>query len=344
MSTPLELQQQIRQTTEEYYEQMQRLTRELALSVRETQEGNLSLDFHALSARGRSRPLNNRILKHADSNLQRTYLALLCMVAQSAPEMEDGWLLIQRIACGVGVDSLEGAVTTALSMKDEDLERLSRQFAAHDLRDAFLLDAMLVRLACPAPSDKTLELLTDFIALTGCGEEDVRLLSRLAVVLARQDGKAYLDMGLELGDRNWLGLEYIQKSAGILYTDQIDQAIKHGFQRVILHDCVADLDNKLPHNDNKQLHNDVVITECFLKNCTFSTKKRYRIINSTMDQCSLRLIDDAIGKIFFHFDDITLYHVKHRECSVEFKDFTYGSGKIQFAETPEEGLNITYVK
>lgn len=338
MSTPLELQQQIRQTTEEYYEQMQRLTRELALSVRETQEGNLSLDFHALSARGRSRPLNNRILKHADSNLQRTYLALLCMVAQSAPEMEDGWLLIQRIACGVGVDSLEGAVTTALSMKDEDLERLSRQFAAHDLRDAFLLDAMLVRLACPDPSDKTLELLTDFIALTGCGEEDVRLLSRLAVVLARQDGKAYLDMGLELGDRNWLGLEYIQKSAGILYTDQIDQAIKHGLQRVILHDCVADLDNKLQCND-------VVITECCLKNCTFSTKKRYNIINSIMDQCSLRLIDDAIGRIFSLFgDDITLYNVKHRECSVEFKDFTYGSGKIQFTETPEEGLNITYVK
>ena len=338
MSTPLELQQQIRQTTEEYYEQMQRLTRELALSVRETQEGNLSLDFHALSARGRSRPLNNRILKHADSNLQRTYLALLCMVAQSASEMEDGWLLIQRIACGVGVDSLEGAVTTALSMKDEDLERLSRQFAAHDLRDAFLLDAMLVRLACPAPSDKTLELLTDFIVLTGCGEEDVRLLSRLAAVLARQDGKAYLDMGLELGDRNWLGLEYIQKSAGILYTDQIDQAIKHGFQRVILHDCVADLGGELP------IINEVMITECCLKNCTFSTKERYKIINSTMDQCSLRLICDTWFLVLDFLDHVTLDHVKHRECSVEFKDFTYGSGKIQFAETPEEGLNITYVK
>lgn len=341
MSTPLELQRQLRQTTEEYYEQMQRLNRDLALHLREETEQKQGMDFRRLSARAQGRPLVNRPLQMAEGDVQRDYLALLCLVARSTPETEDGWLFIQRIACGIGIYSLADSAETAACLKEEDLERIARQFPNCGLRDAFLLDAMLVRLACSRPCPDTTALLAQLCTLMGCTEEEIRLLSRLAVILARQDGKAYLDMGLDLGERNWLGLEYIQKSAGILYTDQISQAVKHGFHRVILHDCTVKA------NELKELvKDDLEMTECCLKNCTFSTESRLSFKNSTADQCKFRIEYDYSHQVFRFFGnaDVSLDHVKHRNCCVEFKGFSYGHGELQFTETPKDGLEITYVK
>ena len=331
MSTPLELQRQLRQTTEEYYEQMQRLSRDLALQLREETEQKQGMDFRRLSARAQGRPLANRPLQLAEGDVWHDYLALLCLVARSAPEMEDGWLFIQRIACGIGIYSLADSAETAACLKEEDLERIARQFPKYGLRDAFLLDAMLVRLACSRPCPDTTALLAQLCNLMGCPEEEIRFLSRLAVILARQDGKAYLALGLELGERGWLGLEYIQKSAGILYTDQITQAVKHGFHRVILHDCTAKT-NEL----NELVESDLEITECCLFRCHIAHYKKIKLTDTILDHS---IIANRSWSSFQHDARVTLTRVKHRDSVVKFATlFNYDSAWFQCNDTSPEGL------
>lgn len=335
MSTPLELQRQLRQTTEEYYEQMQRLNRDLALHLREETEQKQGMDFRRLSARAQGRPLVNPPLQMAEGDVQHDYLALLCLVARSAPEMEDGWLFIQRIACGIGIYSLADSAETAACLKEEDLERIARQFPKCGLRDAFLLDAMLVRLACSKPCPDTTALLAQLCTLMGCTEDEIRFLSRLAVILANQDGKAYLALGLELGERNWLGLEYIQKSAGILYTDQIAQAAKHGFHRVILHDCTVE------ESEWKEfVKDDLEMTECCLFRCHIAASWRKIILTDTvLDQS---VIKRSISSILSAMSNLTiLTRVKHRDSTVKFSThYSYRSEWIQCNDTSPEGLNI----
>lgn len=348
MSTPLELQRQLRQTTEEYYEQMQRLNRDLALQLREETEQKQGMDFRRLSARAQGRPLVNRSLQMAEGDIWHDYLALLCLVARSAPEMEDGWLFIQRIACGIGIYSLADSAETAACLKEEDLERIARQFPNCGLRDAFLLDAMLVRLACSKPCPDTTALLAQLCNLMDCAEADIRFLSRLAVILANQDGKAYLALGLELGERNWLGLEYIQKSAGILYTDQIAQAAKHGFHRVILHDCTA--------SPEDFCGDTIKMSECCLFRCHLKIEQYFSATDTTIEQCNLQMIYSLIleisdtmlsifqitGKSVKHEYLVTMNRVRHRDCSIEFINRTQNSHELNLLETPKEGLKLTY--
>lgn len=277
MSTLLELQSQLRRVTEEYHEQMLALTRELTLAAQNAEAGPKQMDFQRLAKLGGSCPLLHRGLQGVDDALRTDYLTFLCAVAQSAPEMEDGWLLLQRIACGVGIVSLEPLAAAAMCLEDDDMKRFSDQICSNGLRDRFLLDAMLLRLACSQPCPKTEELLVDLSALMECPVDDLKFLSKLAVVLARQDGPSYLSMGLELGERDWLGLEYIQDNADILYTDQFSEARKHGFRSVILHDCTI---------EKEDMPDDCIeLAGCCLFQCRFADSAKVTLTHSTASSC-----------------------------------------------------------
>ena len=280
MSTLLELQRQLRQVTEDYYTQMLMLTRELAMTAQEMEDDRKQIDFQRLAKLGSSRPLHHRWLKEVDENLRDDYLTFLCAVAQSAPEMDNGWLLLQRIACGVGVTSLESRAVAAMCMEEGDMERISGQICQNGLRDVFLLDAMLLRLACPSPCPKTEALLVDLSTLLECPSDDLRFLSQLAAVLAGQDGDAYLSMGVELGERDWLGLEYIQENAGILYTDQFSKVKEHGFRNVILHDCTI---------DEKDISSDLIeLKKCCLFNCKLNVPAKIVLTDCIACQCTFQ--------------------------------------------------------
>lgn len=309
MSTLLELQRQLRRVTEEYHEQMLALTRELTMAVQDVEAGQKQMDFQRLSKLGERCPLLHRGLQGVDDTLRNDYLTFLCAVAQSAPEMENGWLLLQRIACGVGVNSLEPLAAEAMCLEEGDMERFSDNICQKNLRNHFLLDAMLLRMACTQPCPKTEALLVNLSALMECPVEELRVLSKLAAVLARQDGSAYLSMGLELGERGWLGLEYIQDNANILYTDQFSEARKHGFHSVILHDCTI---------KKEDIPDDCIeMTECCLIHCRFTNSEKVALTYSTASKCTFEFPYFSFASLFRNIPGgkMQLNHSMLQDCS-----------------------------
>lgn len=345
MSTLLELQKQLRQVTEDYHAQMLSLTRELALTAQKEEKEREGMDFQRLVRSGSRRPLRHRGLRKADEALRSDYLTLLCAVVQSAPEMEEGWLLLQRIACGVGIDSLEPLAAAAMCLEMDDMERMSRQIRQNGLQDRFLLDAILLRLACPRPCPQTEALLVDLSALMECSADDLRFLSALGVVLARQDGPAYLSMGIELGERDWPGLEYIRENAGILYTDQFSEARKQGFRSVILHDCTV---RPKDISDSR-----IRLENCVLTDCVFSDASKLILVNTVAYRCKFcfpfTYLSESLYQIrmFTRKDPqkLVLDNVAHKKCQIQVYE---GSDPdisltryVDFINTSKQGLPVS---
>ena len=334
MSTLLELQRQFRQVTEDYHAQMLTLTRELAMAAQEMEDDRKQIDFQRLAKLGHSRPLHHRWLKEVDENLRDDYLTFLCAVAQSAPEMDNGWLLLQRIACGVGVTSLESLAVAAMCMEEGDMERISGQIRQNGLQEAFLLDAMLLRLACPSPCPKTEALLVDLSTLLERPADDLRFLSQLAVVLAGQDGDAYLSMGVELGERDWPGLEYIQENAGILYTDQFSEARKHGLRSVILHDCTI---------EQEDIRDEYIeMTSCCLFKCQIKAPEKIILTHSTASRCQFYFLE-PVRLLYWRSRKMRLNTSILSRCSA----LCIGKGEIddffERNDSPQSGVNIVRI-
>lgn len=344
MSTLLELQTKLRQLTEDYHEQMLDLTRELSQAVEDAEGGQKQMNFKQLAKLGARRPLHNRWLEKAEDTLRNEYLIFLCAVAQSAPEMDEGWLLLQRIACGAGVSSLEALAAAAMCLEEGDMERFARQVGQDKgLRNSFLLDAMLLRLACPQPCPKTEELLVDLAALLECPAEELRFLGKLAAVVARQDGRAYLSMSFDLHRQGWPGFDYIQENAGILYTDDFSEAKKHGFQSVILHDCIIN-SSDIPSGKVEMVgcylykcrFNDpanVILTDCRANQCTFSFPARY--YNGLY-----KVLEDSI----YFSTKMQLNHSEMKDCEIKrpstLTDKTRIRDFLKLNDTPSTGVKI----
>lgn len=346
MSTLLELQTKLRQLTEDYHEQMLDLTRELSQAVEDAEGGQKQMNFKQLAKLGARRPLHNRWLEKAEDTLRSEYLIFLCAVAQSAPEMDEGWLLLQRIACGAGVSSLEALAAAAMCLEEGDMERFARQVGQDKgLRDSFLLDAMLLRLACPRPCPKTEELLVDLAAMLECPADELRFLAKLAAVVARQDGRAYLSMGFELAEQDWLGIEYIQENAGILYTDDFSRARARGFQSVILHDCIID-SSDIPSAK-------VEMVGCYLYRCSFNEPTKVILTDCMANGCVFWFqVSDPTstsnGRYISAFrsfhrysgDKMQLNHSIMKKCQVECRERGDVTDFLELNDTPSTGVKI----
>ena len=208
------------------------------------------------------------------------------------------------------------------------MERFSHNICQKNLRDHFLLDAMLLRMACTQPCPNTEALLVNLSALMECPVKELRVLSKLAAVLARQDGSAYLSMGLELGERDWLGLEYIQKNADILYTDQFSEARKHGFHSVILHDCII-MEDDVPDDC-------VELTECCLFQCRFTDSTKVAFTRSTVSRCKFEFSPRSL------LGSIAAISIRLGES--EYPDVLYRGRKMQLNDSAMQDCSVVCVE
>lgn len=261
MSTIPEIQAQLRQTAEELSERINRLTQELSevQAAREPALGKESPELERLVRLGQRKPIPGHPAHRLGPASRVNYLAPLCAIALAAPHNEDALLLLQRVASGLELSSLEQPIAVAMSMGEKDLDGLIALLDAECLSTSLLLDAMLVRACCGADCPRADQLLEDLVLLLGPEETRVTFLARLAAALGRQDGDAVLELWREEDFALCPGGCYLQESSGVLYTDDPEAAKAHGLRRVILHDCL------LTRKDDEE---PLVLEQCVLLNCT----------------------------------------------------------------------------
>ena len=355
MSTIPEIQTELRQAAAEFNDKIAELTRALSQVEAERTQGK-DLDYERLARIGGRRPIQGHPAAKLGQLAKCRYLAPLCALAQAAPQGAEAWLLLQRIAAGLELSTLERPVAAALSMNEEELEKLLSQLREEGLTETFLLDAMLVRLCCGDQAAKTQELLTELAFWADLPQEEVSLLAKLAGVLARQDGDGYLSLALELAAKGWPGVCYLGPSARILYTDSYQEAERHGLRRVILHDCTFQIDVNTLSGDEP-----LVFDRCVLQNCKIQLKgvggslfifrsvERVKIIFSSAALENSEIFDASIlfrkGILLTNTKLKNCLYERHissldsqGECSVSVEDF------CSFDQTEKRGLEFRLIR
>ena len=355
MSTIPEIQAELRQAAAEFNDKIAELTRALSQVEAERTQGK-DLDYERLARIGGRRPIQGHPAAKLGQLAKCRYLAPLCALAQAAPQGAEAWLLLQRIAAGLELSTLERPVAAALSMNEEELEKLLSQLREEGLTETFLLDAMLVRLCCGDQAAKTQELLTELAFWADLPQEEVSLLAKLAGVLARQDGDGYLSLALELAAKGWPGVCYLGPSARILYTDSYQEAERHGLRRVILHDCTFQIDVNTLSGDEP-----LVFDRCVLQNCKIQLKgeggslfifrsvERVKIIFSSAALENSEIFDASIlfrkGILLTNTKLKNCLYERHissldsqGECSVSVEDF------CSFDQTEKRGLEFRLIR
>ena len=355
MSTIPEIQTELRQAAAEFNDKIAELTRALSQVEAERTQGK-DLDYERLARIGGRRPIQGHPAAKLGQLAKCRYLAPLCALAQAAPQGAEAWLLLQRIAAGLELSTLERPVAAALSMNEEELEKLLSQLREEGLTETFLLDAMLVRLCCGDQAAKTQELLTELAFWADLPQEEVSLLAKLAGVLARQDGDGYLSLALELAAKGWPGVCYLGPSARILYTDSYQEAERHGLRRVILHDCTFQIDVNTLSGDEP-----LVFDRCVLQNCKIQLKgvggslfifrsvERVKIIFSSAALVNSEILDASIlfgkGILLTNTKLKNCLYERHissldsqGECSVSVEDF------CSFDQTEKRGLEFRLIR
>ena len=355
MSTIPEIQTELRQAAAEFNDKIAELTRALSQVEAERTQGK-DLDYERLARIGGRRPIQGHPAAKLGQLAKCRYLAPLCALAQAAPQGAEAWLLLQRIAAGLELSTLERPVAAALSMNEEELEKLLSQLREEGLTETFLLDAMLVRLCCGDQAAKTQELLTELAFWADLPQEEVSLLAKLAGVLARQDGDGYLSLALELAAKGWPGVCYLGPSARILYTDSYQEAERHGLRRVILHDCTFQIDVDTLSRDEP-----LVFDRCVLQNCKIQLKgmggslfifrsvERVKIIFSSAALENSEIFDASIlfrkGILLTNTKLKNCLYERHissldsqGECSVSVEDF------CSFDQTEKRGLEFRLIR
>ena len=355
MSTIPEIQAELRQAAAEFNDKIAELTRALSQVEAERTQGK-DLDYERLARIGGRRPIQGHPAAKLGQLAKCRYLAPLCALAQAAPQGAEAWLLLQRIAAGLELSTLERPVAAALSMNEEELEKLLAQLREEGLTETFLLDAMLVRLCCGDQAAKTQELLTELAFWADLPQEEVSLLAKLAGVLARQDGDGYLSLALELAAKGWPGVCYLGPSARILYTDSYQEAERHGLRRVILHDCTFQIDVNTLSGDEP-----LVFDRCVLQNCKIQLKgvggslfifrsvERVKIIFSSAALVNSEILDASIlfgkGILLTNTKLKNCLYERHissldsqGECSMSVEDF------CSFDQTEKRGLEFRLIR
>ena len=156
------------------------------------------VDFGELGAylaktRGKRYPLQGHRLAGEEDYIKNLYLKHLAMTARVGKRVEEPQqLFLQRLAAGCEAQyPWEDYLRQGGEATSESLEELLAQLAQRDLKETFLLDAMLL-LHLGSEDGERLDFLAELCAAMGMRMADVTYAARLCAGILTQDGEACL--------------------------------------------------------------------------------------------------------------------------------------------------------
>ena len=362
MNTIPEIQAELRSMAAEFHDRIVAITQSLTeLESRGGEGGRQQTDLERLARQGERRPVRRHPLQGLALSRQISYLGGLCALAQDAPQADNGLLLIQRIASGLEMGTLERPLAFARGMGEVELEELCGMLTGEGLAASFLLDAMLVRLCCGSGCPRTAELLERVALLLELPLEEVAFLAKLAGILDRQDADAYLALGPELLDRDLPGLGYIQDNGEILCTEDPGELKKHRFRRLILRNCALDSQALLwasrawtpGASGGETPPESIQIQRCLMEDCVIQLDRGVNTIFShiVFVKCSFLMVVSSIGSLYYNYrygnkfldcrDSrllgcfIKVYDTLSPRSSTEYLEYC-----CHFQDTEREGLQV----
>lgn len=336
MKTISEMQQQVKEMSAKFDE----LLRDLSEYNRADTE-TTALDFKHIRAIGKRNPITGHILSGADNIVKRHYITLLiATIFTSGRESTDAWLLLQRIACGIGLqDNLEDISADAAQLTEEHIDEFTREIITAKLTQIFVLDTMLIYLSCTERDPQMLTFIAGLLELVKCSKQEAAELSELATVIIAQDAGLLLEFRSQP--------RYVNINQFNFYMDFFEQGILQNANVLCVFNETVDIESYVnQHKEYEQinLYNIVISGQPFrlsdhkkllFRNCVFKdiVSGNGSIIGiaaekTSMDNCTFSNISSAANYVVkLSAEETTLTNclfvdIKGRDYSLEFRKVT----------------------
>lgn len=195
MKTISEMQAELRDISSRINE----LTKELS-DYNQFNSEEIVIDFSHLQTIALRQPIKGHLLARSSDDIKKRYITILTSLVYLATEhQEKGWILIQRIACGVGVkEKLSKIAVDGLNLTEQQLDKFTGDIVSSKLTNSFVLDCMLIYLSCEQKNKKMLKYMSGLFELVKCGKVETTELLEIAKIIATQNTKAYLKLSSKI--------------------------------------------------------------------------------------------------------------------------------------------------
>lgn len=175
------------------------LTKELS-DYNQYQAEQDTIDFSRLKVIATRQPIVGHLLARSDSNVKKIYITILASLVSLAIEhQEKGWVIIQRIACGVGLENdISEIAIDGLNLTGRHLEEFTSEIMDSKLANSFVLDCMLIYLSCGQKNKNMLRYMSGLFEFIKCGKAEAAELLEIAKILAKQDKKAFIKLSSKI--------------------------------------------------------------------------------------------------------------------------------------------------
>ncbi len=168
------------------------LTKELS-EYNQFNSNEIVIDFNRLYSLGIRNPIKGHMLARSSEGIKKQYITLLIsLLYLSDANQEKGWLLIQRIVCGIGmIEKLDNLATDGLKLTGQLVDKFTTDIISTKLTNSLVVDSMLVYLCCEHKNKRMLKYMSGIFELVNCGKTEILEILEITKIIATQDKRAY---------------------------------------------------------------------------------------------------------------------------------------------------------
>ena len=168
------------------------LTKELS-EYNQFNSNEIVIDFKRLYSLGIRNPIKGHMLARSSEGIKKQYITLLIsLLYLSDANQEKGWLLIQRIVCGIGmIEKLDNLATDGLKLTGQLVDKFTTDIISTKLTNSLVVDSMLVYLCCEQKNKRMLKYMSGIFELVNCGTTEILEILEITKIIATQDKRAY---------------------------------------------------------------------------------------------------------------------------------------------------------
>lgn len=296
------------------------------LLAKQEEQGKGTEDFQEIWFAAKSRAYTKHILTGEEEHTRKLYLKILAGLTALAEQKENRTAQIRYIArvlaaCPeIGIE-LESVVSEGLLLTPQDMDEM-RGMEQEDVKDALVIDLLLMCYLCGQPEEKQIDFVTGFLAMLGYSREKTAALGNIVKGLLEQKDEEVMHQSQQIN----VGIVYgLMKNPpdGILVADlekaksvKADKIIFSGltWKAIPVIQCDEYAAEEIEFVDctfegvqgMRNITKKVVLRRCKFQNCEVK-ENLLTLVNAIIEDCQF------IGIKSYDCDDAYLIQLKDSE-------------------------------
>ena len=305
------------------------------LLTKQEEQGKGTEDFQEIWFAAKSRAFTKHILTGEEEHTRKLYLRILAGLTALAEQKENRTAQIRYIArvlaaCPeIGIE-LEAVVSEGLLLTPQDMDEM-RGVEQEDVKDALVIDLLLMCYLCGQPEEKQIDFVTGFLAMLGYSREKTAAIGNVVKGLLEQKDEEVMHQSQQVN----VGIVYgLMKNPpdGILVADlekaksvKADKIIFSGltWKAIPVIRCDEYAAEEIEFVDctfegvqgMRNITKKVVLRRCKFENCEVK-ENLLTLVNAILEDCQFTEIKsyDCDDAYLIQLKDSEMRRVEMRKC------------------------------